>query len=227
MGGTLGGVHDFDQTYWERHWRESPLPTEPSRVPPPNPYVVDETRGLTPGTALDAGCGVGAEAIWLAGLGWEVTGVDISATALAAAEDRARAAAVTERVSWIEADASAWEPSQRWDLVMTNYAHPAIPQLDFYLRLAQWVAPGGSLLIVGHRSGDHGHGHGSADGADHPPHEATATVAGITDRLDAAIWRIETAADRTRTTDGGQGHPGTLHDVVVRATRRGGADDHQ
>ena len=38
-------MHDFDQTYWERHWRESPLPTEPSRVPPANPYVVDETRG--------------------------------------------------------------------------------------------------------------------------------------------------------------------------------------
>ncbi|WP_188487077.1 class I SAM-dependent methyltransferase [Williamsia phyllosphaerae] len=216
-------MHDFDQTYWETHWRESPLPTAGSRVPPPNPYVVDETRDLTPGTALDAGCGVGSEAIWLAGQGWKVTGVDISATALEAAADRAHAAAVSEKIEWIEADASAWEPSQRWDLVMTNYAHPAIPQLDFYLRLAQWVAPGGTILIVGHRSGDHDHG--SHDEAGHPPHEATATLDGITSRLDAAIWRIETAADRTRNTGGGHAHSGTLHDVVVRATRR--ADDHQ
>ena len=228
-------MHDFDQTYWERHWRESPLSTEPTHVPPANPYVVEETHDLTPGTALDAGCGVGAEAIWLAARGWEVTGVDISATALTAADDRAREAAVSDRIRWVEVDASAWEPAQRWNLVMTNYAHPAIPQLDFYARLARWVAPGGSLLVVGHRSGahdhgsthDHGsaHGHGSHDGAEHPPHEATATVEEITARLDAVTWRIDTAADRTRDTGGG--HGATLHDVVVRATRRIGPDDHQ
>ena len=42
-----------------------------------------------PGTALDAGCGEGAEATWLASRGWDVTAADISAEALARAAARA------------------------------------------------------------------------------------------------------------------------------------------
>lgn len=48
----------------------------------PNPVLVGEVTGLTPGRALDAGCGEGADALWLARQGWQVTAVDISATAL-------------------------------------------------------------------------------------------------------------------------------------------------
>src|SRR5690606_18839286 len=52
----------------------------------PNASVVDETRDLAPGTALDLACGQGGDAIWLAQRGWTVTAVDISASALAVAE---------------------------------------------------------------------------------------------------------------------------------------------
>ena len=175
---------------------------------------MEETAGLTPGTALDAGCGAGGEAIWLAEQGWQVTGADISAAALQSAARQALTAGVD--VTWIEADLTTWNPTARWDLVMTHYAHPSIPQLEFYRHIAQWVAPGGSLLIVGHLH-DGGHHH-SQDGE--PPHEATVTAKDITALFDASSWHIETAIERSRTVGGVGVHSKTLRDAVVRVSSR-------
>ncbi len=200
----------FDKDYWESHWQQA----EGHGVAP-NPYLARETGSLVPGTALDAGCGEGAEAVWLAAEGWTVTAADISSAALAHAAERATAAGASdERLRWVEADLSVWEPGRRFDLVTTHYAHPAMPQLDFYERIAGWVAPGGTLLVVGHlhTTGPTHHAH-----ADQPPEEATVTAAGITARLDAAAWDVVTADERVRTVSGRQAE---LHDVVVRATRR-------
>lgn len=204
-------THAFDKEYWEHHWDD-----RTSRTVAANPYLVQETAVSTPGTALDAGCGAGAEAIWLAEQGWRVTGADISAAALDAAAKQARSAGVD--VTWIEADLTTWNPTDRWDLVMTHYAHPSIPQLDFYRHIAQWVAPGGSLLIVGHlHDGGHRHSHGDDE---QPPHEATVTATDITALFDASSWRIDTALERSRTVGGTGVHSKTLRDAVVRVTRR-------
>jgi hypothetical protein len=81
-----------------------------------------------------------------------------------------------ERVDWTRADLGVWEPGTRFDLVTTHYAHPAMPQLDFYDRIAGPVAPGGTPLIVGHLRTHVADGHGHHDG---PPAEATATAAGF------------------------------------------------
>jgi cyclopropane fatty-acyl-phospholipid synthase-like methyltransferase len=178
---------------------------------PPNPYLATEVGGLEPGTALDAGCGAGAEASWLAARGWQVTAADISAEALARADERIVAAGVSDRVRLVEADLGTWVPDTLFDLVTTHYAHPAIPQLDFYERISDWVAPGGTLLIVGHL-----HTHGAAH---RPPAEASATAAAITTRLDVARWDVVTAEELHRTHDGPGGTGAELHDVVVRATR--------
>jgi 2-polyprenyl-3-methyl-5-hydroxy-6-metoxy-1,4-benzoquinol methylase len=51
----------------------------------PNATLVDLVASLTPGRAVDLGCGEGADAIWLARQGWRVLGVDISPTAVARA----------------------------------------------------------------------------------------------------------------------------------------------
>lgn len=200
-------THAFDKDYWQHHWDD-----RTSHTVAANPYLVEETAGSTPGTVLDAGCGAGAEAIWLAEQGWRVTGADISATALDAAAKQAESARVD--VTWIEADLTSWNPTERWDLVMTHYAHPSIPQLDFYRHIAQWVAPGGALLIVGHLHD--GAQHHSHDGE--PPHEATVTAKDITALFDAS-WRIDTAAERSRTVGGTGVHSKTLSDAVVRVTR--------
>ena len=54
--------------------------------------------GWTPGTALDIGCGEGDDALWLAARGWEVTGVDLSPTAVGRLRDGARRAGLDGRV---------------------------------------------------------------------------------------------------------------------------------
>lgn len=213
--------HDFDRDYWERHWKET-IGGAPGAMDgiPPNPYLMHETSSLEPRTALDAGCGAGAEAIWLAGQGWQVTAADIAADALARAARRADGSGVAEAVTWIEADLTVWDPGRQFDLVTTHYAHPAMAQLAFYDRIATWVAPGGTLLIVGHLHTDAtGHHH---DHEQHPPAEASVTLADITARLDRARWSVNTAEAQVRTLTGaGPGaRPVTLHDVVVRATRR-------
>ncbi|GHD05683.1 class I SAM-dependent methyltransferase [Zhihengliuella salsuginis] len=213
----------FDKDFWEEHWES---PERGGSTAPPNPYVTDETRDLAPGQALDAGCGIGTEALALAAAGWEVTGVDLSERAIATARERARAAGAAKRTRWIAADLTTWEPEQPADLVMTNYAHASIPQLELYRRIAAWVAPGGTLLVVGHL--DHGGHHGSpADGHRHehdagwPPAEATVTGARIAELLTPDRWRIETVAEHTRSLPGHGGHT-ELRDVVVRATRTDG-----
>jgi SAM-dependent methyltransferase len=61
----------------------------------PNGSLVAEVADLEPGTALDVGCGEGADAIWLAQQGWKVTALDPSAVAL----DRAVTAAATMEVT--------------------------------------------------------------------------------------------------------------------------------
>ena len=61
----------------------------------PVPELVAATDGLEPARALDLGCGTGAQSVFLARSGWEVTGVDVVPRALAAARRRADAAGVT------------------------------------------------------------------------------------------------------------------------------------
>lgn len=117
----------------------------------------------------------------------------------------------------------------------THYAHPAMPQLEFYDRLSAWVAPGGSLLVVGHLQAAHGahpddgarHGHGHDHGDDdhRPPAEASVTAGDITERLDPSTWDVVTAKERTRTLDAPGGAGATLQDVVVRAVRRRATPD--
>lgn len=219
-------THTFDKDYWDEIWQGDRAAAMAAGEP--NPHLVREVADLTPGTALEAGCGAGTEAIWLGARGWQVTAVDIAAEALARAAERASAAGVADRVEWVEADLSTWEPNAGYGLVSTHYAHPTIPQLEFYDRLATWVAPGGTLLIVAHLQ-DHGaatghdahepsegpgHGHGG------PPASASVTAADITARLDPALWEIVTAQESVRTLTGPGGREVTIHDAVVRATRR-------
>lgn len=209
-------THTFDDEYWKNTWEgERALSMGANDA---NPHLVRETITLAAGTALDAGCGAGAEAIWLATQGWQVTAADIAAAALQRAAARASATGVGDRVQWVEADLSVWEPDTRYDLVTTHYAHPSIPQLDFYDRIATWVAPGGTLFIVGHLH--HGHSAGDGHGHDTPPEEASATAEAITARLDPAAWSVVTAEESQRVLTRPEHGQVTLHDVVVRATRR-------
>jgi 2-polyprenyl-3-methyl-5-hydroxy-6-metoxy-1,4-benzoquinol methylase len=118
----------------------------------PNAQLVAEVAGLAPGTALDVGCGEGGDVIWLARRGWTVTGADFSATGLARAARHAEQAGVADRVDWWQVDARTFAAGGRsYDLVTSHFLHPpdgAMVQVT--RRLADAVASGGHLLVVGH-----------------------------------------------------------------------------
>jgi SAM-dependent methyltransferase len=118
----------------------------------PNTQLVAEASLLTPGSALDVGCGEGGDVVWLARQGWQVTGADFSANGLARAARHAEEAGVGDRCSWWQVDARAFEAGGRsFDLVTCHYLHPPDGgTVDVVRRLAGAVAPGGHLLVVGH-----------------------------------------------------------------------------
>ncbi|MRG60221.1 methyltransferase domain-containing protein [Agromyces sp. CFH 90414] len=118
----------------------------------PNAQLVAEASGLTPGTALDVGCGEGGDVIWLAQQGWRVTGADFSANGLARAARHAEEAGLAARTDWWQVDARTFDAGGRsYDLVITHFLHPPDGgMVEVTRRLAGTVAPGGHLLVVGH-----------------------------------------------------------------------------
>ncbi len=132
---------DWDRKYaaQERLWSDRP-----------NRTVVAELSGLAPGRALDLACGEGRHAVMLAGLGWDVTGVDFSEIAIA----KARARSVEEEldIQFVCADLLRYDPEPAaFDLVLVVYLQ--IPSAERRLVLAEAasaLAPGGSLVLLGH-----------------------------------------------------------------------------
>ncbi len=138
----------FEPSGWEKRYTGE-APVWSGR---PNAQLVAEVSGLTPGTALDVGCGEGGDVIWLAQQGWQVTGADFAAAGLARAARNAEGAGVADRIDWWQVDARTFDAGGRtWDLVTTHFLHPPDAGMaDVVRRLVTAVAPGGHLLVVGH-----------------------------------------------------------------------------
>ncbi len=196
----------------------------------PNAALADGAGGLPPGRALDLGCGEGGDAVWLAEQGWQVTGVDISATAVA----RCRALAADrgiadDRVTWLVRDLATWEPAERYDLVTSCFLHSPVdfPRASVLRRAAAAVAPGGHLLVVAHaepppwsRRNHHG-GEGEGGGHHHGPHDFPSP-----DEERAALglggggWDVLVSEVRSREATGPGGEQVALRDTVTLARRR-------
>lgn len=88
----------MDAQFWDQRYRSRDQLFSGA----PNGVLVTEVTGLPPGRALDVGCGEGADAIWLASRGWQVTAVDISRVAVERAA--AQAAGIIPNMAWTRAD---------------------------------------------------------------------------------------------------------------------------
>jgi 2-polyprenyl-3-methyl-5-hydroxy-6-metoxy-1,4-benzoquinol methylase len=205
----------FEQAAWEERYRANPQVWSGH----PNPQLIAEAAQLTPGRALDVGSGEGADAIWLAQQGWTVTAVDISTTALARAATHAANAGppVAGRITWTHADLRDRPPTEgAYDLVSAQFMHlPEHARRDLYGRLAAAVAPGGTLLIVGHHPSD-------LQTTAHRMHypDMMFTAEQIAASLDPATWQVLTAEARPRATTDPDGGDTTVHDAVLLARRR-------
>ncbi|WP_131740238.1 SAM-dependent methyltransferase [Actinomadura roseirufa] len=181
----------------------------------PNAALVRETEGLTPGTALDVGCGEGADAIWLAGRGWRVTAADISRVALERAAATAREQGVADRVDWQHHDFAASFPAGTYDLVSAQFLHfhGDFPREDILRTAAKAVAPGGILLITGHCDFPASEEHDHADVHFPTPEEIIDALA-----LRDGRWEILRAEEheRVQTRPGGRPEPRTDNTVKAR-----------
>jgi SAM-dependent methyltransferase len=177
----------------------------------PNRRFAAEVGGLEPGRALDLACGEGRNAVWLAERGWQVTGVDFSDVALAKAAELAASRGV--EVDWLVADVLEYRPEARaFDLVAVLYLQLPRDELLHALESAAGaVAPGGTLLVLGHDTTNLTHGHGG-------PKDASVlyTAADVVPALaDLVVERAE-AVERTVPLADGEA---VAIDAFVRAHR--------
>jgi SAM-dependent methyltransferase len=182
----------------------------------PNPQLIAEAADLPPGTALDLGCGEGADAIWLASRGWKVTALDVSAVALERARAHAQAAGQDANIEWVQQDLASWVPGQLFDLVTAQFLHSTLMPWQQALQLAAAaVRTGGALLVVGH------HPAGLPPwGAHHSPEKYfTAEELARELGIEAPEWRLDVVDTRHRTATGPDGEAAALTDAVLRATR--------
>jgi len=203
----------FDRAFWDERYSSAHSLWSGN----PNPHLVAEADGLTPGTALDAGAGEGADAIWLARRGWRVTAVDISGVALdrAAAHAAEAGDTVAGRIQWLRADMLEWQPPERaYNLVTAQYVHlPADGRRMVYARLAAAVADGGTLLVVGHHP---------SDMRTTMPRPQQPELFFTGDDLAAELgggWEIVANVAAPREATDPEGRQVTIHDTVFRARR--------
>jgi SAM-dependent methyltransferase len=207
----------FTAGFWDERYGSKPAVWSGR----PNQRLVERAADLAPGTALDVGCGEGADAIWLAARGWRVTGVDVSRVALSRAAALAQQVTadpeVAGRITWRQADVFELEPEPAaYDLVSSQFMQlPSDFRPVFHARLAAAVRPGGSLLVVGHDLSDLD----TSMGRPHLP-DLMFTAAEVAADLDPDAWEVLVAAALDRPAVDPDGNPVTIRDAVVHAVRR-------
>jgi thioredoxin reductase len=186
----------------------------------PNGALVAEVTAMTPGRALDVGAGEGGDVVWLAEHGWNVTANDVSQAALGRVADEAQQRGLEVRTC--HADANAFDPfgDEQFDLVSAHYASiPRTPDDRAIEHLLDAVAPGGTLLVVGH---DLTPMRGPIDTAEHSrafDPDAYVRVDDVARALDGRPgWTIEVLEVRPRPAGASSSHH--VDDVVLRARRR-------
>jgi SAM-dependent methyltransferase len=180
----------------------------------PNGRLVVEVAGLTPGRALDVGCGEGADAIWLALSGWTVTAIDVSDVALSRAGEAAEGAGAV--VEWVCGDALQTSfVACSFDLVSLQY--PALPKAagePAVRALLGTVRPGGLLLAIYHDLDDEHREHMKSRGVDPADYVSVEDLGQLlgndfTVELHVVEPRIDPPPDNPH-----------IADVVLRARRR-------
>jgi SAM-dependent methyltransferase len=186
----------------------------------PNGVLVREVGRLKPGTALDLGCGEGADAVWLARQGWRVTAVDISRVAL----DRAAAHAAAEGIAdglidWQRHDLAESFPEGTYDLVSAQFLHSPndMPRERILRAAAAAVAPGGVLLVVGHA------GFPAWETNPHPEvHFPTPAEVLESLELPEGEWEVLLTDEHERVQNGPDGQPTTRVDNTLEIRRLAG-----
>ena len=191
------------KAFWDSHYAGIQTPWAE-----PDPLFVAEAEQLTPGKALDLGCGEGASSLWLAAHGWDVTAVDFAASGIATLERLASQRNI--KLIGVVADILDYTPVPKFDLVTLGYMHlEPEKRRRMHAVAAAALKPGGVLIYLGFdRDSDLSH-------VDFP-HELIATQAELLAEMPGlAFERMETVAHQMNFGDGPVAYPV----MVARAVR--------
>ena len=126
--------------YWDRAYSDPSLVFNTA----PNAFLTEVVKGLKPGRALDIGMGQGRNSVYLAKLGWDVTGFDISERGMALARKSAAAAGV--KITTIRASIDDFDyGAGQWDLIVATYAG-----VSWLEAAAKGLKPGSFLVVEGY-----------------------------------------------------------------------------
>lgn len=140
----------FEQVYAAAEAGQTEVPWDRQA---PSHFLVQwaQQRGLTGAgkPALVVGCGLGDDAEFIAGLGFQTVAFDISPTAIATARRRFPGSPVQYRTANLLDPPSDWY--RAFDLVvesLTLQALPDPPRRDAIARVGDLVSPGGTLVVI-------------------------------------------------------------------------------
>lgn len=129
-----------EMVYWNAAFKLGGGPDAPLQL------LQETVRHLKPGRAIEPGVGRGRNAIWLAGLGWDVTGYDIAKDALAAAQTGATKAGV--RLTTLEGNHDTFDfGTSQWDLVLCAYCYMRIDDPRWPAVFGRALRPGGVVVF--------------------------------------------------------------------------------
>ena len=214
----VNASRDGSPEFWERFYADRPQVWS-GRV---NVVLGDVADRLEQGTALDLGAGEGGDALWLAERGWKVTAVDVSQTACDRIAELAGGLLRGERSDggggWLRTerhDLTETFPEGTFDLVSAFYLHSPhadFPRTTILRRAAEAVAPGGTLLVLGH---------GRLAPWSWDPSLRMSTAAEVLESLDLDdTWEVRRCESAERVATGPDGQEATITDEVVQVRRR-------
>lgn len=125
-------------------WNKILTSAKPMFNTAPNAFLVEMTKALKPGRALDVGMGQGRNTIYLAQHGWDSVGFDPADRAVAAAQDEARKLGVKITTHIARAEDFDWGEGQ-WDLIVLSY----VGGREYVAQVQRALRPGGMMVLEG------------------------------------------------------------------------------
>lgn len=112
----------------------------------PNAFLVQAVQNTRPGTALDVSMGQGRNSVFLAQMGWDVTGFDVADEGLAIAQKNAEKAGV--KIKTVLAGYQDFDfGTNRWDLIALIYAFFPVHEMTFIEKVMSSLRPGGIIVL--------------------------------------------------------------------------------
>ncbi|WP_163833623.1 class I SAM-dependent methyltransferase [Spartinivicinus ruber] len=138
----------MNSEFWNNYYQEqSTIWTQPDEV------FAAEVAELTSGNALELGAGEGADCLFLAKSGWQVTAIDFSQKAIDRINQQADLQQLT--ITTDVADILNYQSTQQYDLVYMVFIHlPLAERKQMLANAVNALAPGGTLLFIGIASSD-------------------------------------------------------------------------